>query len=683
MGPEGLIFEYRLEPGPATTRNAITLLQLNGAPDELVERALGRAAILDEARRVQSFLVARAAPTSAYKRPRPMRRFSDLPIRRKLFVIGWITSLSALSLMMVIFIVSAYFISLRNLRIGLGVQAGIVAGNLSAAAVSSDPITADRTLRSLNGSETFDLACAYTSEPILLAQYVRLPGRLACPAVPPADGATVTFTGASIVSPLPIEGPRVGTLYIRGNLKRALEQLLLQLLGALFGFGVALLSATLIAGRLHRQIPDPLTALSRTSAQIAREGDYSVRARKQGNDEIGALVDAFNDMVSGIERRDAELRTASDQKDEFLAVLSHELRTPLNAIVGWLQILRLQPREPEVVERALASLDRNARAQTRLIEDMLDVSRIIAGKLELRTSVVDLRAIVEASSEVIRPDADAKGLTLEVLVDASLPCLVWGDADRLQQAVLNLLSNAVKFTLPGGRVELRLSTSGPDHLIAVHDTGIGHRAGFPAARLRSIPPGRQLGDAAHGGLGLGLAIVRDLVALHGGEVRAASGGEGQGATFTMVLPRMLETPAAVRRAARGLAASRLDGLTVLIADDDLDARQLAGRRCRRQGRETELVAGGVDALAALGRRQFDVFVCDVAMPDLDGYAVLRRIRENGLVGGRFLPVVAVTAHAGSAEEARAQSAGYQGFVVKPYEFSTLTETVATAAATKE
>ena len=284
-------------------------------------------------------------------------------------------------------------------------------------------------MRSLNGSETFDLACAYTSEPILLAQYIRLPGRLACPAVPPADGATVTLTGASIVSPLPIEGRRVGTLYMRGNLKRAIEQLQLQLLGALFGFGVALLSATLIAGRLHRRDRGSADgALTHVRADRTRRRLLGARA------EAGERRDrcARGRVQRHGQRHRAPRRgTADGERPEgrvSRGALSHELRTPLNAIVGWLQILRLQPREPEVVERALASLDRNARAQTRLIEDMLDVSRIIAGKLELRTSVVDLRAIVEASSEVIRPDADAKGLTLEVLVDASLPCLVWGDA---------------------------------------------------------------------------------------------------------------------------------------------------------------------------------------------------------------------------------------------------------------
>ena len=183
----------------------------------------------------------------------------------------------------------------------------------------------------------------------------------------------------------------------------------------------------------------------------------------------------------------------------------------------------------------------------------------------------------------------------------------------------------------------------------------------------------------HGGLGLGLAIVRDLVELHGGRVEAASDGAGKGATFTIVLPQLLEAPVATPRAAKAAVARRLDGVSVLVADDDLDARQLAGQALQAAGARAELASGGAEALLALNRRDYDVFVCDIAMPDIDGYALLRRIREIELTKGRFMPAVAVTAHAGSAEESRAHSAGYQGFVVKPYEFATLSNAVATVA----
>jgi signal transduction histidine kinase/ActR/RegA family two-component response regulator len=608
-----------------------------------------------------------------------MRRFADVPIRRKLFIIGWITSLSAVSLMMAIFVVSAYVIGLRNLQTGLGVQAAIVSGNLSSAASSDDPVTADATLRPLNSTQTFDLACAYTSHPTLLGQYVRAGGGFSCPAWPPLDGQMTGLRGASIVAPILQTGRRVGTLYIRGNVSRLLEQLRLQLLSAFGGFVVGLLSAMLIAGRLHRQIADPLVALSRTSAEIAREGDYSLRARQQGRDEIGALVEAFNDMVSGIERRDEELRTANRQKDDFLAVLSHELRTPLNAIVGWLQILRMQPKDPEIIERALTSLDRNARAQARLIEDMLDVSRIITGKLQLKAGVVDLCSVVEASTDVIRPAADQKGLVLDLRIATPSPCFVSGDSDRLQQVVSNLLSNAVKFTATGGRVEVRLSEAGSDYAVRVRDTGIGVAPEFLPRVFDRFRQADGSVTRAHGGLGLGLAIVRDLVVLHGGRVEAASDGDGKGATFTIVLPQLLAAQVDGPRETSPVSMKRLDGFLVLVADDDLDARHLAAQALQAAGARVELVAGGVEALRILEHREFGAFVCDIAMPDIDGYSLLLKIRELELIKGRFMPAVAVTAHAGVADEARAHIVGYQAFVVKPYEFSTLSNAVATAA----
>jgi len=243
----------------------------------------------------------------------------------------------------------------------------------------------------------------------------------------------------------------------------------------------------------------------------------------------------------------------------------------------------------------------------------------------------------------------------------------------------NLLSNAVKFTPAGGQVEVRLSGSGPNYLVAVRDTGVGIAPQFLPRVFDRFRQADGSITRQHGGLGLGLAIVRDLVALHGGRVEAASDGDGLGATFTIILPQLLEAPVVATREAGQTVSQRLDGLTVLVADDDIDARQLAGQALHAAGARTELVSGGVEALLALQRREFDVFVCDIAMPDIDGYALLHRIREIELKQGRFMPAVAVTAHAGAADEARAHSAGYQGFVVKPYQFATLSNAVASAA----
>jgi signal transduction histidine kinase/ActR/RegA family two-component response regulator len=606
-----------------------------------------------------------------------MTRFADLPIRRKLLLVAWIISASALTLMLTTFVIWSFVVGRRNVQSGLGLQAAILSGNLSAAVSFGDATSTNETLGALSGAPTIDLACAYTPSG-LLGQFNSGRGGLVCPAAVPPDIDTVDMRGATIVRAVTLKNERVGTLYIKGNLTRMLEQMRLQLIGGLLGFGVALFAAALIATRLHRSIADPILSLSATSAEIARGGDYSLRAGKSGNDEIGALVDVFNDMLSGIERRDEELRDANRMKDEFLAVLSHELRTPLNAIVGWLQILRMQPQDPAVVERALASLDRNARAQARLIEDLLDVSRIITGKLQLRMDVVDLCTVVEGSAEVLRPAAEAKKVALTVTIDANPPCLVSGDADRLQQAVSNILSNAVKFTGAGGAINLRLAATGSDYVVTVRDTGVGIE---PEFLPRVFDRFRQADGSVtrhHGGLGLGLAIVRDLVALHGGRVEAASDGAGRGATFSIRIPQLLQAPAPAARPASPSEVRRLDGLHVLVADDDADARSVAAQALQAAGAAVEMVAGGQEALALLERRQFDVFVCDIAMPDIDGYSLLQSIRQRERPKGQFMPAVAVTAHAGATEAARAHSAGYQGFVVKPYDFAVLSNAVASA-----
>ena len=309
-----------------------------------------------------------------------------------------------------------------------------------------------------------------------------------------------------------------------------------------------------------------------------------------------------------------------------------------------------------------------------MIEDLLDVSRIISGKLHLNIAEVDFAAVVESAVEVIRPAALAKQITINVaLTTGGAPCRVSGDADRLRQVVWNLLSNAVKFTPHGGRVDVSVSTPPGLCELVVRDNGIGIAAEFLPFVFDRFRQADGSLTRQHGGLGLGLAIVREITLAHGGHVRVESGGAGEGTAFVLSLPAAPLTAAAA--ADRGaLRTPRLDSLSVLLVDDDPDARDVAGEALRAAGAYLEVAEGGEEALARSAQRRFDVFICDIAMPGRDGYALLQEIRARD-VHGRFTPAIAVSAFADREAAARARDAGYQRFVAKPYEFAHLVTAV--------
>jgi CheY-like chemotaxis protein/nitrogen-specific signal transduction histidine kinase len=369
----------------------------------------------------------------------------------------------------------------------------------------------------------------------------------------------------------------------------------------------------------------------------------------------------------------SEAEIASRAKDEFLAMVSHELRTPLTAILGWSVMLR--DRGPGAdVDRGLAVIERNARAQTKLIEDVLDVSRIISGKLSLSVGPTELFEVLTTAIETVTPAASAKGIAIVADVpDRTLS--ITADADRLQQIVWNLLSNAVKFTPKGGNVDVRAHREGSEICISVSDTGEGIRAD---ALPFVFEPFRQA-DASttrrHGGLGLGLAIVKQLVSAHGGTVAATSDGEGTGAMFVVKLPARSAVPA-VTRAARAsvteplVAASempRLDGLRVLVVDDEEDALDLVSSVLREHGAEVHSSHSSSAALEDFSHVHPDVVVSDIGMPHMDGYALIRKIRNLPPEKGGKTPAVALTAYARTEDAQRAFAAGYQVHVTKPVE----------------
>ncbi len=380
-------------------------------------------------------------------------------------------------------------------------------------------------------------------------------------------------------------------------------------------------------------------------------------------------------------RREAEV--ANRAKDDFLASVSHELRSPLNAILGWAVMLRSGvPLDPETQRRALDAIERGARAQRQLIEDLLDLARITSGKLRLDVQPVELMPVIEAAIDAVRPAADAKKIGLRTIIDPKA-APVSGDPERLQQIVWNLLSNAIKFTDKGGNVQVRLERVNSHVEIVVSDDGVGIDADLVPhvfERFRQGAGGRKAG-----GLGLGLAIVRELVELHGGTVEAASPGVGQGASFTVRLPlRAVHTvdalPAApVPVVTEGISPT-LRGVRVLAVDDEPETREVLRVMFETAGASIRAVASAREALEALKAEHWDVLVSDIDMPECDGYRLIRQARQMDSLRGQPLPAVALTAYARTHDRVRAITAGFDMHVSKPVEPVELLAVVASLAA---
>ena len=406
-------------------------------------------------------------------------------------------------------------------------------------------------------------------------------------------------------------------------------------------------------------------------------------------DERGRVLRWFgtNTDVEELRRALRRAEEASRLKDEFLATVSHELRTPLTAVLGWAHLLRSGQMDDESVARALETIERNARAQNRMIDELLDVSRIITGKLRLDVRPVELPLVVETAVESVRPAAEARGVRLQAILDPRAGP-VSGDPDRLQQVIWNLLSNAVKFTPKGGRVQVRLARINSHVEITVSDTGQGIEPEFLPYVFDRFRQADMTQTRAHGGLGLGLAIARHLLELHGGTISAASAGAGRGATFTVTLPLMVvhaEPGAAAERrhptAVESLpyeSGPALDGLRVLIVDDEPDTREMLEAVLSARGAAVVTVASAGEALGALGRETFDVLVSDIGMPGEDGYELIRRVRALG-PGRGSVPAAALTAYARDDDRIRALLAGFQIHIPKPVNPAELAAVIATLA----
>ena len=441
-----------------------------------------------------------------------------------------------------------------------------------------------------------------------------------------------------------------------------------------------------------------IVGLANHTILIAKDGtewpidDTAAPIRSEQGEVLGAVL-VFRDiserkrmelererLLSSAQAAQKEAEHANRLKDEFLATASHELRTPLTAVVGWSRMLRTGKLDAENSARALEAIERNATLQTKLIDDLLDVSRIITGKLILDRRAIEMAHVLSDAVNTVRPAADAKNITIVTSFDAEAGPVL-GDANRLQQVVWNLLSNAVKFTPKSGRIEVGLLRVNSEVEISVGDSGEGISSEFLPYVFERFRQGDGKTTRLHSGLGLGLAIVRHLVELHGGTVKAHSDGPGRGATFKVRLPvlsinRVPGSKTAARdltkaRGADGLSIERLprlDGVRVLVVDDDSDTRQMLNAVLSECQAEVITAASAAEAIEEIERRKPDVLVSDLGMPEQDGYEFIKNVREMESADHTVrIPALALTAYAKAEDRVRALASGYQVHLSKPVE----------------
>ena len=441
------------------------------------------------------------------------------------------------------------------------------------------------------------------------------------------------------------------------------------------GLVATLVVPIMVGGRVegllyvHRRMPKSFD--DRTEAVLLQLAEYA------------AIAIHNMRMLAHEHQMRAEAESASRTKDEFLATLSHELRSPLQPLLNWAFLLRSPNLDPANAERALDAIERSTKTLGQLIEDLLDVSRIVTGKLRLQARPVRLPGVVRAAMEAVESAAVAKSVTLEARVESDLPA-VMGDPDRLQQVLWNLLSNGIKFTPKGGRVTVTVAGRNSEVLLTVADTGAGIKREFLPHVFERFRQAESSTNRAYGGLGLGLAIVRHLVELHGGNVAVQSEGEGQGATFSVSLPVAAATRTAERAPAavstEGPVGQSLAGLRLLIVDDEADAREVMRFMLERGGAQVRIADSAAQALDAIREERPDLLISDIGMPVEDGYVLVRRLRamEEGI--GRRLPAIALTAYASEEDTRRAFTAGFDAHLSKPVDPARLIDIAAGLAA---
>ena len=595
-----------------------------------------------------------------------------------------ITLLVLLTSASVILLVSAALAASNHVQVrdttyqSLRTQASLAAINAAAPLAFDDVATAREVVEGFSALPDVSSATLFDNAGAVFTRYARegFVERM------PLDTRTGEHRalGVYVVSlPVGERQDQLGTLQVVYDLAGLRQLLLRNLLWAAGTCVVALLLSALAARNGARLLVRRLEGLDQTAREVSQTRDYSLRAQVKGNDEVARFTETFNEMLGEIQRQDRDLResrqqalTASRLKDEFLATVSHELRTPMTPITGWAQVLqRIAPDHPQVTDAARV-IERSAAAMTRIIDDLLDMSRIISGKVRLHPEDVVLDTVVRDAIAAVQVAADAKRIIVSNAVPGQLT--LHADPHRLQQVLWNLLSNAVKFTPAGGVIRIEAVADADHAELRVSDTGPGIAPDFLPYVFDRFRQADSSVTRPHGGLGLGLAIVRQLVELHGGEIHAQSAGLGHGACFTITLPRHVDAAGDATASPRssmlpeeplGIADVPLTDVHVLSVEDNDDAREYLRHVFASHGAEVVSAASADEALAALERVRPDVLVSDIGMPGRDGYWLMRQVRSHADPAVRSLPAIALTAFAADADRQKALDAGYDGHVAKP------------------
>jgi signal transduction histidine kinase/CheY-like chemotaxis protein len=615
-------------------------------------------------------------------------------LSNKLLVVIAATTLVALALSaitLVLYDARAY----RSATVAdLVAQADILALSSAPALAFDDHEAATENLATLRAVDSIESVVLYNRAGDLFASYVRQGAQEPPQHLTPGRSAWWVEDGYIVLQRDALhESERLGTIQIRARYEpfaRVTAYVGLLVLVMLASMVVALA----LSARLRGTVTQPIVAMASMARRVMGERNYSLRALRTTDDEIGVLVDAVNGMLAQIERHagaleqanrdlqhemqvrleaEAALRAADASKDEFLATLAHELRNPLAALSSASHLLSRAPDNPQVTALARETLGRQVEHMARLLEDLLDVSRITRGKLALRREVVDLRTVVDAAVETSRPVIDAKNHVLHIELP-SQPVRLLGDALRLAQVLANLLTNAAKYTDAYGRIELRAGIEGNELVIRVIDNGIG----IPADALPKIfgmfSQVHSALDRAQGGLGIGLALARGLVELHGGTISAASEGPGKGAQFTIRL--LLTEPAAAqpppaRRTGDAAVASR----RILVIDDNADARESLAMLLNIDGHQVCTAGDGEEGLRLAEEFLPEIVLLDIGMPKLNGYEVAQALRARA--SQRGVTLIAVTGWGQREDKRRAAEAGFDHHLVKPIDPEMLRQVIAT------
>ena len=581
-------------------------------------------------------------------------------LRRKVILLVLAATVAALALTalgLVVYDLRAYE---KQWTSDLNTQAEILARASAPALAFDDRRTATTDLTLMKVRSQVMAAAIYTRNGELFATYTR-PGLDAVPfpTKPEADGYRIADDQLSIFRRVVEGGETIGTVYLRAYYQ-PWERLrdYITILGAVMLASLAL--AALVSNWLQSAITVPILEVADTAREVMAQRDYSLRARKSTDDEIGQLVDSFNAMLAEAGRRAEALREADQRKDEFLATLAHELRNPLAPIRNALEILRMAPNNPEMSEKARAMMERQVNQMVRLVDDLLDVSRITTGKLAIRKTVTELQATLRDAIETARPFVEARKHEL-VLEIPDEPVSVEGDRTRLSQVFSNLVNNAAKYTEPSGRIVLSLAVEGQQAVVRVRDNGIGLEGGTLDSIFEMFVQVDRTLERSQAGLGVGLTLAKRLVTLHGGTLAARSAGAGKGSEFEVRLPLAGATLPEVEKSRRPEQpeASR----RILIADDNADFANSLGSLLTGRGHDVRVVYDGAEALSTAARFNPDFVFLDIGMPRVHGYEVARRLRDQP--GTAECVLVAVTGWGQEDDRQRAREAGFDRHLVKP------------------